>query len=263
MTETPAPSAPTSWDVVPLAEVFANHDEFQPAPSDDLVGERFELRFEGGPTLAVTVDDPGRVHWSSDRGLPWGEEGEAEYEAVLVRDGIYAVTVSRLDENMSALLALDRAEGRILANLTSFVAVDGAIQEQTTFLQGGIDAPLERPFVRTGELVGKRVAHRYSTTHVFEHIYLNPGTYAFQGLAGPEAGFAAIDPADYWKLRDDLYLFSWHERLRPFNGAVVTDMAAGRATGRLVGWDEEHDRTLQVRTGSEASLLSVTTYGGV
>lgn len=263
MTTTLPPAGPASWRVVPLAEVFANHDEFQPQPTDQLAGQELELRFEDGFSIAVNFEDPGQLRWRADRSLPWGTEGAARYQAATVREGLYAVTVSRLEDNASALVVLDRLERRALANLTIFAEVDGSVHERTTFLQAGIDSPLMRPFARTTELVGKRVAHRYSTTHVFEHIYLNPNTYAFQGLAGPEAGFAAVDPADYWKLGKDLYLFSWHERMRPFNGAVVNDLARGRATGRLIGWDERAGRALEIRTGSQAKLLSVTSYDEV
>lgn len=251
------------WRVLPLPELFANHDEFQPPTTDELAGLELELHVENGPCIEVAVESGTRLRWRSDRVLPWGAEGVEEYEAVVVRDGLYAVTASRLGKNASALVVLDRRAGRALANLTVFDEDGDEAHERTTFFAAGVDGPLEDPFSRTTELVGKRVAQRYSTTHAFEHIYLNPNTYAFQGLAGPEAGIAAVDPADYWKLGDDLYLFSWHEQMRPFNGAVVLDLAAGRATGRLVGWDDLDRRTLQVRTGSTSTLLSVTSYDGI
>lgn len=256
------PPAPATWRVLPLPELFANHDEFRPPTTDDLVGLELQLHVQDGPRLEIVVEDR-TLRWGSDRILPWGAEGVEEYEAVAVRDGLYAVTTARLRENTSALVILDRRAGRVLANLTTFEESDGEVRERTTFLEAGVDGPLREPFSRTTELVGKRVAQRYSTTHAFEHIYLNPNTYAFQGLAGPEAGIAAVDPADYWKLGDELYLLSWHERMRPFNGAVVIDLTAGHATGRLVGWDERDRRTMQVRTGSTSTLLSVASYDGI
>jgi len=260
---TPPPSPSAGWDLIPLAEQFVNHDQFRPDPSAELAGKRFQLQFEGGPNVTVDLLDPRRLSWRSDGESIWGESGTADYEAVTIRPGIYAVTVSRLDQNSSALVVLDRGKRRALVNLTTFLGSDGAIREATSVFQAGVDEPLRSPFMPTTELIGKRVAHRYSTTHVFEHIYLNPNTYAFQGLEGPEAGVADVDRADYWKLAEQLYLFSWHERAQPFNGAVVIDLEGGRATGRLVGWDAEGRRTLQVRTGSRATLLSVTTYEGI
>ena len=260
---TPPPSPPTGSDLIPLAEQFVNHDEFRPDTSGELAGMQVRLQFQGGPTVSVRVRGRRRLTWSAEGSFIWGESGNADYEAVAVRPGIFAITVARLDQDSSALVVLDRNARRALVNLTTFVERDGAIVELTSAFQAGLDEPLRDPFLPTTELVGKRVAHRYSTTHAFEHIYLNPNTYAFQGLEGPEAGVADVDRADYWKLGEHLYLFSWHERAQPFNGAVVIDLERGRATGRLVGWDAKSRRTLQIRTGSRITLLSVTSYEGV
>ncbi len=259
----PPPSPAPGWVLIPLGEQFANHDEFQPRPSDALAGLTAQLRFRSGPTVTVEVVDERRLCWTADDKVIWGESGTEVYEAVSVRDGIFAITVSRLEENSSALIVLDRNDRRALVNLTTFVERDGNMVELTTVFQAGLDGPLRDQFMPTTELIGKRVAHRYSTTHAFEHIYLNPNTYAFQGLEGPEAGVADVDRADYWKLGDQLYLFSWHERAQPFNGAVVIDLKGGRATGRLVGWEAERCRTLQIRTGSRTTVLSVTSYEDV
>jgi len=260
---TPPPAPSSGSDLIPLAEQFVNHDEFRPDPSGELAGIQTRLHFQAGPTVSVHLHDRRRLSWSTDASLIWGESGTADYEAAAIRPGIFAITVARLDQNSSALVVLDRNARRALVNLTTFVERDGAMVELTSAFQAGLDEPLRDPFLPTTELVGKRVAHRYSTTHAFEHIYLNPNTYAFQGLEGPEAGVADVDRADYWKLGEQLYLFSWHERAQPFNGAVVIDLERGRATGRLVGWDAKSGRTLQIRTGSRTTVLSITSYEGV
>ncbi|MFN8201240.1 MAG: MoaF C-terminal domain-containing protein [Solirubrobacteraceae bacterium] len=80
---------------------------------------------------------------------------------------------------------------------------------------------------------------------------------------GAEAGVADVDYTDAYKLADRLYLFSWHERAQPFNGAIVLDLEAGRAAGRLFGWEAQTARALQIRTGSIATLLNETTYEGL
>lgn len=259
----PRPRPSDSWELIPLSEQFANHDEFRPHPTGELAATALALRFADGPVVRVEFEDETRLTWSADAPTAWGCTGAEQYEAVRVRDGVFALTVARLHEDTSALVVLDKPRQRALLNLTTFAKLDAEVSERTAFFQAGLDAALAAPFERTTELVGKRVAHRYSTTHVFEHIYLNPNTYAFQGLAGPEAGVADVDRADYWKLGEQLYLLSWHERAQPFNGAVVIDLIGGRATGRLVGWDSGTSRTLQVRTGSLATLLSTTTYGAL
>lgn len=256
----PPPAPASGPELIPLTDQFRNHDEFRLPLSDGLAGVELRLEFRDGPGVDVEFLDVRRLRWQSLGGLEWGSAGVDEYEAVHFREGVYVVTVARLPESASALIVLDRGARRAFVNLTRFVERDGAVHERTFVHQAGIDAPLKRPVPRTVELVGMRLAHRYSSTHVFEHVYLNPNTYAFQCLAGPEAGCADVAPADYWKLGTQLYLLSWHERLQPFNGAVVIDLVAGRAAGRLVGWDAGTNQALQVRTGSVATVLSTTSY---
>jgi hypothetical protein len=258
----PVASPPPGSPLIPLAEQFRNHDEFRPPATPALAGSHARLSFADGSQAEVALGHD-RIRWSAQPTLLWGPEGEASYEAVEVRENVYAVTVARLDRGASALVVADLANEHVFVNLTAFAGRGAATRERTLFFSAGIDRPARKLVARTTELVGRRVAHRYSTTHLFEHIYLNPNTYVFQGLRGPEAGVSDIDRADYWKLGDQLYLFSWHERAQPFNGAVVIDLLSRRATGRLVGWDTASGQTLQVRTGSLLTVLSHTEYDGL
>jgi hypothetical protein len=252
---------PSPWDLdgpealIPLSEQFANHDEYRPPADPGLAGRTLELHVEGA-IVEVEFLDAGRLRWRTA-----GDAGEEGYEAVAVRDGVWAITVARLADRVSALVVLDEPAGRGLANVTRFAGEP--VREVTTYHQVGIGGPPRAPVEPTDELVGRRVAHRYSSTHLFEHTYLNPNSYVFQGLSGPEAGVSDLDRADYYKLAADLYVFSWHERMQPFNGAVVLDFGAGRATGRLVGWDAGGERVLQVRTGSAMTVLSTVDYGSI
>ncbi|HWI21919.1 MAG TPA: MoaF C-terminal domain-containing protein [Baekduia sp.] len=256
----PVPSQRHGLPPIPLAEQLDNHDEYQAPITDALAGRTLTLHFDDDITAEVTFDTETTLHWSASSELLWGSEGSDEYEAVVLRDDIYAVMISRLSQDTNALVVLDDTTQRVLVNLTTFVTEDGETRERTGFFQAGIDGPLSERYERTEELVGKRVGQRYSSTHVFEHIYLNPNTYVFQGLTGPEAGISDVDAADFWKLGEQLYLFSWHERAQPWNGAVVVDLINNRSTGRMFAWDEISGTSMQSRTTSESTLLSTTTY---
>ena len=256
----PPPRPIALGDVIPLHEQFDNHDEFRSPATDELAGVSLALHLGNGDVIDIEFADAAQLHWRARAPTQWGSQGSEAYEAVAVRDGVHAITAGRPEESRSALVILDRLSARAMINHTEFRRVDGSIVEETTYVQAGIGAALAKPFERTLDLIGKRIAQRYSTTHIFEHIYLNPNTYAFQGLAGPEAGVVDVDAADYFELGDQLYLFSWHERSQPFNGAVVLDLVALRATGRLTGWDADLDRMLQIRTGSLCTILSSTVY---
>jgi hypothetical protein len=250
-------------DLIPLSEQFDNHDGYRPEPTDGLAGRAATLHLKDGSTIAVRFDGADALTWSSDAEQWWGRGGTEAYEAIELRPGVFLIVVARLAQRTSLLAIADLAYARVMLNLTRLVDDGDGVREITTFGQAGINGPIGERFARTRELVGKRVHHRYSDTHAFEHIYLSHRTYAFQGLEGPEAGVADVDVTDAYKLGDELYLFSWHERSQPFNGAIALDLAAGRATGRLFGWEAQSDRALQVRTGSIATLLNETTYEGL
>jgi len=251
-------------DLIPLSEQMANHDEYQPDITDRLAGHTLNLRFADGTALTATFESAQRLTWSTSTDLEGRREGTEAYEAVALRRGIVLVVVARLELRVSALAIVDLDHDRVVINLTRLVDNGtGGMKEDTRFLQAGINQKLTVPFPQTTELVGKRVHHRYSSTHAFEHIYLNEKTYAYQGLEGPEAGVADVDLTDTLKIADELYLFSWHERAQPFNGAIALDLAKGRACGRLFGWDKHAGAARQIRTGSIATLLNVTSYEGL
>lgn len=263
MSASPAHIGPAQ-DLIPLSEQLDNHDEYAPEATDDLAGRQYALHFLEGVTLQVRFDDADRLSWSSTAPIVGRNEGQESYEAVLLRPDIYLVVVARLTDRASALAIVDLASRRAVVNLTQLIADDQReLKEETHFLQAGIGQPLAEAFARTAELVGKRVHHRYSSSHAFEHIYLNDRTYAYQGLEGPEAGVADVDLTDTFKIADELYLFSWHERAQAFNGAIALDLAEGRAFGRLFGWDRHAGTAQQIRTGSIATVLNVTTYEGL
>jgi hypothetical protein len=255
-------SEPTiATDVIPLSEQFDNHDAYRPEPTAALAGRAETLHMKDGSTIEVRFDSATQLSWTSGAHQLWGRSGTETYEAIELRPDVYLVVVARLEQRTSLLAVADLAHARVLLNLTRLVGDE--VREVTTFGQAGIGGPVGERFERTHELVGKRVHHRYSDTHAFEHIYLSHRTYAYQGLEGPEAGIADVDYTDAYKLADRLYLFSWHERAQPFNGAITLDLEAGRATGRLFGWEKETGRALQIRTGSIATLLNETTYEGL
>ena len=259
------PTAPDDpWELIPLGDQFDNHDEFRPELIDALVGRSLSLHpADGSEPVAVAFGET-TVALAGSLVPGWYVPGSLPYEAFDIRAfEIIGVVIGDLPRRRSTLMLLDLAGGRALANASALVGADDAVREETRYLQFGVDRPLDRPFERSTALVGHRVHQRYSSTHAFEHIHLNPGLYAFHCMEGPEAGIGDVDKADYWAIADDLTLFSWHERQQPFNGAVVTDLVHGRTRGRLFGWDAASGQALQIRTGSISTLLNVTRYAGL
>jgi len=247
----------------PLDELFDNHDEYSRAPTDALVGLSTSVAFDGGERVDCRFGQ-GLMEWSADRDLPWGRSGEDSCQVVATdRQGLFVVTVSRVSERVSTLSVLDLPGQRVATVATAFVETGGAVREQTRVLHGALDGAPVRPLPRTDELVGLRVHHRYSTTHAFEHMYVDPDHYMWRGVEGPEFGVGGFEPAEAYRVDDELYLFTWHEVANPFSGAILIDLRGRRAVGRLFGWHQERLEAMEIPTGSIATVLNRTTYEGL
>lgn len=250
-----------TFELVPIDELFDNHDEFADTSTAPLEGETLAVSFGDCGVLNATFSD-GRVTWSAERGTPWGRTGDEEFVAEPIRPGIYAVTIDRLEDRSSALVVLDVAAERAVVVLTEFVGPDDQVRERTSVFHGSLGSGFS-PAPRTEELAGLRVHHRYSTTHAFEHIYVDADHYVWHGIEGPEAGMGGFEPAEAYSISDQLYLFTWHERASPFNGTILIDLRNNRSTGRLFAWHLDQHRAISVQTGSVSTILNRTDYAGL
>jgi hypothetical protein len=237
---------------VALREQFDNHDGFRPQAGPFLAGRATTLVLADGAELKVKLDADGTARWEMG-----AERGACAYEAFELRDGIVAVA-ARVGERRS-VFAVVRGDRGIAAFAVLEDRPEG-VAERTTYVQFGVGGPLAEPFEPTAELVGKRIHWRYSSTHAFEHIYLDASSYCWHCIEGPERGIGDVDPCVYYRLAEDLYLFSWSETVVPFNGAVAIDLREGSSTGRFFGWDTDRSEAEQIVVGARGTLLNVTAY---
>lgn len=253
------PAAHRAAGDVALTQQFDNHDGYRPEPTDALAGSELTLVPAGSDaTLAVSFGADS-LSW----GAATGARGAAPYEALAVADDVFAVA-ARLGERESVFALLDLPGERVLSIRTRLEdRADGGVAERTAYAQAGIGAPLARPFEPTTDLVGKRILWRYSGTHAFEHIYLNPNSYCWHGVEGPERWIADVDPCRYFDLGDGRYLMSWSETVVPFNGAVVLDLGAMTSVGRFFGWDTEREEAGQIVVGARGTVLNQTSHEGL
>ncbi|MBS1878278.1 MAG: MoaF N-terminal domain-containing protein [Actinobacteria bacterium] len=241
---------------VALLEQFDNHDGFRPRPSSVLDGRSLTLHLaEPAVELELELGAGGNARWRLGE-----ERGECPFEAFELRQGIVAVA-ARVDERRSVFAVCARERGlAVLTELELGGDGGGGAGESSRYVQFGIDAPLAERFEPTAELVGKRVQWRYSSTHSFEHIYLNPTAYCWHCIEGPERWIGDVDPCVYYRLDQDLYLFAWSETVVPFNGAVAIDLRSGTSTGRFFGWDTEHAEIGQIVVGAYGTVLNETVH---
>lgn len=245
---------------VALTEQFDNHDGGRPEAIGELAGIELHLVGPVGAT-AVVFETDRRLRFEEQESGLWGiRAGRAAYEALALRDGWTAVVV-RLDDRHSTFLVIDRDRRRGLAVVSALHGDGpGGAREATEYVQVGIGGPAADPIRRTSALVGRRIEWRYSDTHAFEHIYLNPTAYCWHGLAGPEQWIGDVDPYVAYELDTDLFLFSWSETVVPFNGVAILDLCEWRSIGRFFGWDTKRRRADQIIVGANGRLLNTTDH---
>jgi hypothetical protein len=252
-----APAAHRAAGDVALTQQFDNHDGYRPEATEALAGTELTLVPAGSAATLTVAFGAGSVSWEAA-----GSSGSAPCEVLAVGDEVFAVA-ARLGERESVFAIIDRGRQRVLSIRTRLEDGADGVEERTAYAQAGIGAPPAQPFEPTTDLVGKRILWRYSSTHAFEHIYLNPTNYCWHGVEGPERWIGDVDPCRYFDLGDGRYLMSWSETAVPYNGAVVLDLGAMLSVGRFFGWDTEREEAGQIVVGARGTLLNETSHQGL
>lgn len=113
----------------------------------------------------------------------------------------------------------------------------------------------------TEELIGKRIIFNYSSTGIYEHIYLSKHFYTWHCIKGNEEGLADTDLCFYYKIAPDLYCFVWKEKIIPTLGIVIEDFEADRSYGKLYGYEKyATGKVSNFFIGSFATFLNKTEY---
>jgi len=111
----------------------------------------------------------------------------------------------------------------------------------------------------TQDLVGKHIRFRYSSNDTYEHIYLNDRFYTWHCVKGIEKGLCDTDRCYYLKLADNLYWFTWLEKVVPTIGTVIEDLSPEvmRSFGKIAGYENyDHGNVTNFPVGSYATELS-------
>lgn len=185
--------------------------------SNYLVGKQFTLRFEdGGPTLSYRFDDPHKLHWQRDGESQWREE---VYQAWEPAPGVifFGHLLGGAPNHDSVAIAVD-FENALATCVhgwlgTKYMANEAARKTWFGTLEmDGLTAPQYRRHQFTDELVGRALTWNYSPGLTSMHVYTTPHSFSWIiFLGGGAGGLEWSGPAQYVKLRDDLYLFNWLE----------------------------------------------------
>jgi hypothetical protein len=254
----------STW--LPLDGLEPGFDENRAKPTSELEGHEVVTANSSGFKVTHRFTSKA-VHWSYPATDGTVHHRDSTYEAFVVDDGLYFVQIDPTDRGtQSASLFLDVRDG---VGLCVIAEIRDAIPGQTRVEQRFIPftiagqarlAPLPAP---SNELIGRRAYWRYSKAHAYEHVYLSPQWYTWHALAGPEKGLADTDEQTTYKLREDIFVFAWREKVIPCASVTVADHrdhSALRSHGVLFGLSENGEDTTHFTFGAHGAVLSQSIY---
>ncbi len=185
--------------------------------SDSLAGKALTVRYDdGGPVLEYRFDAPRKLRWRREGESAWREEVYEAWEPApeLIFFGHLLGGAPRHD---CVAIVLDFANGltscvqgwlgtKYMANEASRKTWFGVIE------MAGMTPPQYLRHRFTDELVGRSLTWEYSPGLTSQHVYSTPYSFSWIIFLGDGAGgLEWSGPAQYVKLRDDIYLFNWLE----------------------------------------------------
>ena len=198
---------------------FAKAD-FKPDYTDVLAGKKLEIAFADGLHYTFDFKDAHQLFWSCDAAANQNESSEAYYEALLVPGAPHIVFVQQYVQGSvpptAHSLVIDTETG-LVTLCRATIGVPAAAREVSRTWHFGLIEGYADPGYRhahTTELVGKAVFWTYYEKEQVrvKHIYSAPLYYSYTML-DPATGncWMASNPADYVKITDDVFIFSFVE----------------------------------------------------
>ena len=186
-------------------------------PTDFLVGKALTVRYDdGGPALNYKFDDAAQLHWRHEGESQWREE---RYQAWEPAPGViffgHLLSGEPRHDSVSIAIDFDNALSTCVQGTlgTPYMANEAARKTWFGVVEmEGLTPPKYRRHQFTDELVGRALTWNYSPGLTSMHVYTTPHSFSWIIFLGSGAGgLEWSGPAQYVKLRDDLYLFNWLE----------------------------------------------------
>ena len=186
-------------------------------PTDYLAGKKITVRCDGkGPVMNYRFDGMKLLHWQREGESQWHEE---KYEAFEPADNLIyfchplsntrPVECKKIVVDFSTALATcvsSKLGSEYMANEVSYKIDFGVLETE------GMIPPRYYRHAFTDELVGGALTWNYSDALSSMHVYSTPHSYSWTIFMENGAfGMQWSSHADYVKLRDDIYLFTWVE----------------------------------------------------
>ena len=193
--------------------------------SDFLVGKELTVRYDDGPVLNYRFGELKKLRWRQEGETQWREE---IYEAWEPTPGViffgHLLGGAPRHDSVAIVIDFDNAltscvQGWLgtpyMANEASRKTWFGVVEME------GLTPPRYLRHQFTDELVGRALTWNYSPGLTSMHVYTTPHSFSWIIFLGSGAGgLEWSGPAQYVKIRDDLYLFNWLEEA--CNGTLGT-----------------------------------------
>lgn len=209
--------------------------QYMPAYTGALAGKAVTLNFEGREALHYRFEDAHALAWQDGA----GGEGREFYQAHVGAQNVYFVHHAVEGTLEGRTLVLDFDTGLVTLCAARIGNGYEAREVGHTFYFGRIagvgdgKAPLHG---FTHDLVGKAIRWTYRENEMMvKHVYLTPQYYAYTMIGGLN-GWTSATPADYVKIRENLYIFTWlEERQAGIEGICLIDLEAMHDVGGFFG----------------------------
>lgn len=262
-------------DFPTVQELSNGFSEFKLEPAKELIGKKITLYFEAGyQAVYEFLDDEAlKIKYIY-------EDHEAlytsVYTAVSPRENIYMVDFIQSFGDTHSMTTIIDLKREIATTLIGTLPTQEEVA-MSQFERGDKGLPLtsvtaqfEHASVNkafdhstekhefTTDLIGKRISFQYSSNDTYEHIYLNDKYYTWHCISGIEKGLCDTDRCFYLKLDEEIYWFTWLEKVVPTIGTVIEDLNANkmRSYGKLYGYETyEMTKVINFQVGSYAKEI--------
>ncbi len=261
-----------------IEELSNGFSEFRLPQSDYMIEKVITLNYEDNSSIKLeflTTDVLTAVFSET------GEKLAANYTLVSPREGIFFLDfVKSYGDATSISMILDINKGIATTLFGTLPTKQEVLISQFERADKGMSmtsvkalfkhAAIDTPFTAkteihepTTDLVGKRIQFKYSSNDIYEHIYLNEKYYVWHCIKGIEKGLCDTDRCFYFKIAEDLYWFTWCEKVVPTIGTVMEDLnkTKMRSYGKIYGYETyEMTKVTNFPIGSYAKELNITEY---
>ena len=232
--------------------------EFTPPDSDDLNGKTLTFRGEG-KVFNFEVVSTNALRFSEDGGETkdcFCNIKTLDHEVYLVNQLIPGYAMSR-----QVSLIADMKTGCATVVDAHFGTPYSNIDVGREFIFGRLDGEFEGGELHhfTEDLVGKAMQWNYGTGKMtIKHMYTSNLYYTYSASTPTMGAWMATNPADYVKVRDNIYIFSFvEERQHGLQALFVIDFNLNHDMGCFYGVGKDHVSCSCI--GAEGTPAPITT----